>query len=103
MGYCPISRLSKETLINRTSLYPIIEGLIKKGLVSSSIQNGIALFEPIKPEFFKDWLSNKKKETSNQITQLENWLKQTKSSKKDVNRQEILILTKKELKDLWNH
>jgi len=84
IGYCPVSRLSKETLINRTSLYPIIEGLIKKGLVSSSFQNGIALFEPIEQKFFKDWLVNKKKEASNQIAQLEVWLHQTKSSKQSI-------------------
>lgn len=82
--YCPVSKLAKETLINRTSLYPIIEGLIKKGLITTSTQNNIAIFEPIKTELFKDWLVNKKKEATRNIEELENWLKETKSSKHPV-------------------
>ena len=84
IGYCPVSRLSKETMINRTSLYPIIEGLIKRGLISSSVQNGIAFFEPIEPKLFQEWLLNKEKETSNQIAQLKTWLNETKSSKQTI-------------------
>jgi sugar-specific transcriptional regulator TrmB len=81
IGSCPVSRLSKETLINRTSLYPIIEGLIQKGLVSKYSQNGIALFEPIKLELFKDWLKNKKTEASDQIKEMGEWLQQTQSGR----------------------
>lgn len=79
--HCPVSRLAKETVLNRTSLYPILERLIEKGLVSSFIQDGITIYEPIERELFKEWLSKKKGEVVEQTSELENWLDQTVNSK----------------------
>lgn len=83
-GPSPISTLSKESLINRTSLYPILEGLVRKGLVSTTDQNGIAYFEVTSVQMFKEWLSDRKKENLKQISDLEDWLKDVGSNKREV-------------------
>src|ERR1039458_7649616 len=78
---CPVSRLAKETVINRTSLYPILDRLIEKGLVFSSVQNGVNIYEPIDAGLFKEWLKKKKTEIADQASQLEDWVNKTQSSK----------------------
>ncbi len=78
---CAVGRLAKETILNRTSLYPILEGLIKKGLVFSSVQNGVAIYEAIESRLFKEWLKNKKKELADQASLLEDWLEKSQSLK----------------------
>jgi sugar-specific transcriptional regulator TrmB len=79
--HCTVGRLAKETIINRTSLYPILERLIEKGLVSAFVQDGVTIYEPIEPELFKEWLKKKKREVIDQTTQLEDWLDQAATSK----------------------
>jgi sugar-specific transcriptional regulator TrmB len=78
---CAVSRLAKETVINRTSLYPILENLSKKGLTSASVQNGVTIYEPIEVGLFKEWLKKKKEEAANQTSRLEAWLDQVQTSK----------------------
>jgi sugar-specific transcriptional regulator TrmB len=76
LNQVPVSHLAKETNINRTSLYPMLEKLIEKGLVSAFTQEGTTLYEPIDYDAFQDWLQNKKKEVENQTTQLQTWLEE---------------------------
>ncbi len=71
---CTVSQLAKETVLNRTSLYPILEKLTEKGLVSTFTQDGITIYEPIDPELFKDWLKKKKETLNTQAKDLESWL-----------------------------
>lgn len=71
---CTVSRLAKETVLNRTSLYPILERLIEKGLVSAFTQDGVTIYEPIEPELFKQWLKQKKDDLVSQTSELENWI-----------------------------
>jgi sugar-specific transcriptional regulator TrmB len=80
--HCPVSRLAKETVLNRTSLYPILERLTKKGLVSSFVQEGVAIYEPIDSGLFKMWLKKKTAEVADQAGELEEWLKKVETSKK---------------------
>lgn len=72
-----VNQLSKETVINRTTLYPILKKLMEKGLVSSFSQDGTTIYEPIDPESFKSWLKDKNKEIIDETSILENWLKET--------------------------
>jgi sugar-specific transcriptional regulator TrmB len=74
-----VNQISKETTINRTSLYPILGKLMEKGLVSSFIQDGITVYEAIEPEAFKSWLKNKTKEITEETVTLANWLKSVSS------------------------
>jgi len=78
---CAVSRLAKETVLNRTSVYPILQHLIEKGLVSSAVQNDITIYEPIELGLFKEWLKNKKQEVTDQAEQLEEWVNKAKASK----------------------
>ncbi len=80
--HCTVSRLAKETVLNRTSLYPILEKLSEKGLVTSFTQDGTTTYEPIEPELFKAWLKKKNQELAAQTTQLESWLKETTQTPK---------------------
>ena len=74
---CSVSRLAKETVLNRTSLYPILEKLIAKGLVSAFTQDGVTIYEPIEPTQFKMWLKKKNDELAKQTTELTHWLDST--------------------------
>lgn len=73
---CTVGNLAKVTNINRTTLYPILGKLIKKGLVTSTIQNNITIYEALSPEFIYEWLKKKNQEHTEQTSQLKNWVKQ---------------------------
>jgi sugar-specific transcriptional regulator TrmB len=50
-----VRNIAKETLINRTTLYPILEKLTEKGLVSKIKLEGKIVFQPISKDEFKLW------------------------------------------------
>lgn len=77
----PISKIAKETLINRTSLYPILEKLLTKGLISKLKYEGITVFQPIAVEEIKEWVKRKEQEFKKESADLLNWSKQIKDSK----------------------
>ena len=51
-----VSILSKKTKINRTTLYPILRSLSKKGLVSSAEEGGILVWRAIRPNLLIDYI-----------------------------------------------
>ena len=76
-----ISQIAKETLINRTTLYPILEKLIAKGLVSKLLIEGRTLFQPISLEDLKDWMKRKEQEFKKHSEDILGWAKTVKSAK----------------------
>jgi len=60
LGQSAVGTLAKQTLINRTSLYPILDKLMHKGLVSKLEAEGRVLFQPLSAEEIKDWAKRKK-------------------------------------------
>lgn len=68
------SNIAKATLINRTSLYPILKRLIVKGLVSAVGRADKTVFSPISKIQFKAWLEKKQKESQKSAHELEDWL-----------------------------
>lgn len=76
-----VTQLAKETLINRTTLYPILEKLITKGLVSKTQMEGRTYYKAISPQDFKRWVKRKKQKANNKFSELEDWIqKQEKGS-----------------------
>lgn len=78
--HATVSRLAKETVLNRTSLYPILEKLIEKGLVSAFTQDSVTIYEPIEAESFKEWLNKQKQLLVQQASELEKWINQATAS-----------------------
>ncbi len=77
----PISKISKETLINRTSLYPILDKLLAKGLISKLTIEGKIFYQPIAIGEIKDWVKRREEEFKQESQSLLNWSKQIKNSK----------------------
>jgi len=56
-----VSKIAKETNINRSLLYFILFGLEKKGFVSYFIKNNIKYYRPVEPEKILNLIEEKKK------------------------------------------
>ena len=76
-----ISRISKETLINRTTLYPMIEKLADKGLISKFIFEGKTVFQVISIEDLEELILRKEKEFKKNSDNILSWAKTIKSTK----------------------
>lgn len=76
-----INNLAKETLINRTTLYPILDKLLAKGLVSKLSVEGKIIFQPILLKDFEQWITGKEQEFKKESEGLLNWTKTIKSTK----------------------
>lgn len=76
-----ISKIAKETLINRTTLYPILNKLVAKGLISKLIIEKKLVFRPIPLNELKHWVKIKEKDFKKIAKDLLNWSKSIKSAK----------------------
>lgn len=76
-----ISNISKETLINRTTLYPMLEKLADKGLISKFNFEGKTIFQAISIEDLKELMTRKEKEFKKNSEDILNWAKAIKSTK----------------------
>lgn len=72
-GDATIAQLSKTTLINRTSLYPIVEKLLQYGVVTSIQSEGKQYIQPIRKAEFKEWIQRKKSSYINATKEIEEW------------------------------
>jgi len=77
-GMSSVSDLAKHTLINRTTLYPILENLAGKGLVSRVRIEGRVMFQALPVEELKEWAERKKKEALRTTDDLVDWAKKQK-------------------------
>jgi sugar-specific transcriptional regulator TrmB len=68
---CSVGKIAKETLINRTTLYPILENLVERGLVSKVKVEGKTIFQPISSEDFHSWAKRREKEFQQNNSELE--------------------------------
>ncbi|MDH4358376.1 MAG: hypothetical protein OEV37_00290 [Candidatus Berkelbacteria bacterium] len=66
--------LSKEVGINRTTLYPILEKLLERGLVSKLSVEGHTVYEPILYKDFKRWISRERKKAKDAANDLLRWV-----------------------------
>lgn len=78
LGEITVNQLAKETLINRTSIYPILEKLLEKGLVSRIQIEGKTYYKVINREDFIKWIERNKKKAENEADRLTHWIKSHK-------------------------
>lgn len=83
LGAAPVGKIAKNTLINRTTLYPILEGLLFKGLVSKLEVEGVVVYQSISLKEFKDWIKRRKLQAANQTQDLLSWVKKQHSQKEN--------------------
>ena len=62
LGECTKTALVKEAGIAPSNIYDITDRLIKKGIISKVLKNGIAHFSPANPKHILDFLDLKEKE-----------------------------------------
>ncbi len=82
-GQLSIKDLSKATLVNRTTLYPILEKMLQRGLVTTIKTEGKTYYEAISTTELEEWARRKQKETNEEVKKLTHWARQTKESKHD--------------------
>jgi len=82
LGLATVSLLAKETLINRTTLYPILEKLLQKGLLTKTQMENTTIYEAISLPDFQNWVKNKEKEAENEKNSLTTWLNSQKNPDK---------------------
>lgn len=74
LGDAPISKIAKETLINRTALYHTVESLLNKGLLTKIKKEGGAYFQPLPLSTYEDWAKRQIASVSSQTNDLKEWL-----------------------------
>ncbi len=78
LGDAPIRTVAKETLINRTALYYIVDSLLQKGLITKVQREGVAFFQPIPLAAYDDWIKRQLVEWASEASDLKGWLKDQK-------------------------
>jgi len=79
-GNLTVSKLSKVTLINRTSLYPMLSKLQEKGLVSTIQTEGTTVLQPIDKGDFTQWVKRQEKNYQAATGELMQWVHDQKDS-----------------------
>lgn len=74
-GKSSVRTLTQEALINRTTIYPILEKLIEKGLVKKYEYNDITYFETINEQEFELWSKKQRMLFLGQLTELDSVIK----------------------------
>lgn len=70
-----VGALSKATFINRTTLYPILEKLLEKGLVTKIQTEGNTIFKAVSLPELSEWMKRKENEVKKASTDLMQWAK----------------------------
>ncbi len=78
IGESPISKIAKETLINRTALYHTIENLLNKGLLTKINKEGGAYFQPLNAASYEDWSRRQIADVSRETLEIKDWLRDQK-------------------------
>jgi len=80
IGKSGVAEIAKDTLINRTTLYPLLDKLLQKGLVSKIILDDKTIFQPISQAEFLRWIKRQEKDAQMQVSDLSHWIvKQNKN------------------------
>jgi len=77
-----VKNLAANTLINRTTLYPILDKLLRKGLVCKSETEEKTIFIPISAADFRLWIKNQENKAKKSSEELEEWIKNTSGKNK---------------------
>jgi len=76
--------LSSKSKIATANLYPVLDSLIKKGLVSYRMLNNTKIFCPASPEAFNELIENKQKALDNQKIKVKQAIQELKQTGQEV-------------------
>jgi predicted transcriptional regulator len=82
--------ISKKTTIKRTSVYPIVEGLIKKGLVSEVVVGKKNEYQAEQPERLQTYIENERNRLNEQAQLLKEVVPRLKSISRDSGERSIV-------------
>ncbi len=66
LNYSSIGNIVREAKVTKSKVYDILDRLISKGLVSTSLKNGVKYYGAAPPDFLLELLQNKEKEIKKQ-------------------------------------
>ncbi|MBU1164790.1 MarR family winged helix-turn-helix transcriptional regulator [Patescibacteria group bacterium] len=89
LGKTSVGKLSKHTLINRTTLYPILDKLLSKGVVTKFTVEETTIYQAISLDDFKQWVKRIEEETVKDANDLMSWAENQKISQPDTLYSEI--------------
>lgn len=70
LGASSVWELAKDNMINRTTIYPILERLIEKGLVSKIGNDNKDIFTAIAEDDLKEWINQREGKIKNENRQI---------------------------------
>jgi len=79
LGFSTVSPISKKANVSMSKIYFILEGLIRKGLVSSIVKNKVRHFNAANPERIIDFLEEKKKKIDEEENKVKKKLPELKN------------------------
>lgn len=74
LGQATISQIGKYTQINRTSIYPIIQKLEEKGIVSAVTNEGVTVYQSLSKPALLAWAKRKEAEYTKEISVFSDWV-----------------------------
>ena len=79
LGTQPASVIAKKAGLKRPTTYLILEGLLKKGLVSEYTGSSVKYFTSVSPEYLLNFVEKQKRELTSHQRELERYLPQLQS------------------------
>jgi sugar-specific transcriptional regulator TrmB len=74
-----IQQITGNSKINRTTVYPVLESLTKKGLVNESIENKKTAYQAVAPEHLETFIEQQKLNLQEKLSRLKDIIPQIKS------------------------
>jgi sugar-specific transcriptional regulator TrmB len=71
VGHSSAHEISHRTKIHRPNVYDILDKLIKKGIVTQSIENNVKIFYPVSPKNLLNYLKQKEYDLKKVIPEIE--------------------------------
>ncbi len=85
------TKIVKKARIPNSKVYPVLDKLINKGLVSYTIKNNVKHFQPTSPENLLEIIERKEKELEEQKKEIKKIIKYFEKKLKNEERQEAFI------------
>ena len=79
LGTQPASVIAKKAGLKRPTTYLILEGLLKKGLVSEYTGSNVKYFTAVAPEYLLNYIDKQRRELTSHQRELEEYLPQLQS------------------------
>ncbi|MCK4649821.1 hypothetical protein KAT36_01175 [Candidatus Pacearchaeota archaeon] len=79
LGFSTVSPISQKARVSISKIYSVLEGLIRKGLISSIVKNNVKHFNAADPERIIDFLEEKKKKINEEENEVRKKLPELRS------------------------